>query len=142
MKNVIRLFAVVIGVIVIASCGGQSGKEKIAKTETIEVSIDSLLVDASALDGKTVKFEAKVDHACMHGGKRLTVFGSVEGKTLKVEGSETTPTFETSLMGKKVEVIGIVRKVPGTKVADCETEEGNAVPEFAYTVECISVKEL
>ncbi len=127
----------------LASCGQQpaTDKDKAEKVETIEVSIDSLLRDASALEGKIVKFSATVDHACTHGGKRLTVFGEVKGKTLKVEGSETTPKFPSSLMGKQVEVTGKVKKVPGSHVASCETEEGKEVPEVAYVVECIEYSE-
>jgi hypothetical protein len=61
---------------------------------------------------------------------------------MKVEGGEAVQKFESSLMGKQVEVIGKVKKVPGSVVADCETEEGNEVPTFAYVVECISYKQL
>lgn len=126
---------------VAASCGGSSEKTtKVddVKVDAIEVSVDSLLHDASALEGKTVRFTAKVDHTCMHGGKRLTVFGQVEGKTLKIDATDSSPVFESSLMGKKVDIIGIVRKVPGSDIADCDSDEGNEVPVFAHIVECIN----
>lgn len=125
---------------VAASCGGNS--EKTTKTsevkvDAIEVSVDSLINDASALEDKTVRFTAKVDHTCMHSGKRLTVFGQVEGKTLKVDATDSSPVFETSLKGKTVDIIGVVRKVPGTETADCDSDEGNETPVFAYIIECI-----
>jgi hypothetical protein len=139
MKKLFLLAAVIAGFTAITSCGdGTSAK----KGDAIEVSIDSLINDASALVGKTVRFEATVDHACMHGGKRLTVFGSEKGKTLKIDGTEDSPNFESSLMGKQVEVIGTVRKVAGEHVADCEEDEGNEVPEVAYVIECIDYKAL
>ena len=140
LRNIVMLLS---AAFVVASCANQQPKEVVEnKVDAIEVSVDSLLSDASALDGKTVKFTATVDHACMHGGKRLTVFGAVEGKTLKVEGNDKVQKFESDLMGKKVEVIGVVKKVPGSQVADCETDEGNEVPEFAFVVDCISYKPL
>lgn len=143
MKKLRNLLILAFAAFVIVACGNIQSKESVAKdSAVVEVSVDSLLNDASALEGKTVKFTAKVDHACMHGGKRLTVFGSVEGKTMKVEGGDAVQKFESSLMGKEVEVIGIVKKVPGSVVADCETDEGNEVPTFAYVVECISYKAL
>jgi hypothetical protein len=144
MKNLKNYFLFAFVAFVFAACGGNQQPKVSAESNlaAIEVSVDSLLSDASALDGKTVKFTATVDHACMHGGKRLTVFGKVEGKTMKVEGGEAVQKFESSLMGKQVEVIGKVKKVPGSVVADCETEEGNEVPTFAYVVECISYKQL
>lgn len=117
-------------------CGNEPGK-KLKSSDIVEVSIDSLIHDASALEGKTVKFEANVDHACMHGGKRLTVFGSEIGKTLKIDGTEKSPRFESSLINKKVEVTGVVKKVAGTHIADCEEEEGKVTPEVAYVIECI-----
>ncbi len=143
MKINFYLALLLSGLLLISSCGNQKEQKAVKdKVETIEVSVDSLLTDASALDGKIVKFTATVDHACMHGGKRLTVFGSIEGKTLKVDGTENSPKFVSSLMGKKVEITGTVKKVPGTHVADCEVDEGNEIPEIAYVVECIDYKEI
>jgi hypothetical protein len=143
MRKTIQIVLVAI-VFALWACGG-SQTEKSNNTlavEAIEVSVDSLLTDASQLDGKTVRFQATVDHACMHGGKRLTVFGTTKGKTLKVEATETSPRFASSLMGKSVIITGNVRKVPGSHVASCEVEEGNEVPEFAFVVDCIDFKEI
>ncbi|MDD2196966.1 MAG: hypothetical protein PHE03_04705 [Bacteroidales bacterium] len=137
----LRLFIAAFVLIGVAtSCGGNSEKTtKVdeAKMDAIEVSVDSLLNDASALEDKTVRFTAKVDHTCMHGGKRLTVFGKVEGKTLKIDATDSSPAFVSSLMGKKVDITGIVRKVPGSQVAECESDEGNEIPLFAHIIECI-----
>lgn len=141
MKKLTNLFIALAILLALASCGGQGAKES-AKTSAIEVSIDSLINDASALDGKIVRFQAKVDHACMHGGKRLTVYGSKEGKTLKIDGTENSPKFVSTLMGKTVEITGTVKKVAGSHVADCEAEEGNEVPEIAYVIECIDYTEI
>jgi len=137
-------FLFVATIFALVACSGNQN-EKSTKTITvdaIEISIDSLLNDASQLEGKTVRFQATVDHACTHGGKRLTVFGSTKGKTLKVEATNTSPRFSSSLMGKPVVITGNVRKVPGSHVASCEVEEGNEVPEFAFVVDCIDFKEI
>ncbi len=141
MKRLVNFTLAILAVITVASCGEQTAKEETKKVDAIEVSVDSLLNDASALEGKTVRFTATVDHACMHGGKRLTVFGTEKGKTLKVDGTESSPRFASSLMGKEVEVTGTVKKVPGSVVADCEVEEGNEIPEIAYVIECIDFTE-
>lgn len=142
MKRSIIVLGLLAGALSLISCSGETKKSSVEKVDAIEVSIDSLINDASALEGKTVRFQANVDHACMHGGKRLTVFGSIEGKTLKVDGTEKSPNFTSSLKGKQVEVVGVVRKVSGAHVADCEVSEGNEVPEIAYTIDCITYKEL
>jgi hypothetical protein len=142
MKRFFYFTAVLALVLAAASCGNQASKEVTQKIDAIEVSIDSLLNDASELDGQTVRFTASVDHACTHGGKRLTVFGTVEGKTLKIDAKEGSPKFASSLMGKTVEITGVVRRVAGTHVAGCDSAEGDEVPEVAYVVECISYSEL
>jgi acyl-coenzyme A thioesterase PaaI-like protein len=139
MKRIVLLLAMAAGFAAITSCGGGSSTQ--SEKATV-VSVDSLINDASALVGQTVRFEATVDHSCMHGGKRLTVFGNIEGKTLKIDGTENSPNFVSSLKGKKVEVVGVVRKVSGAHVADCEIDEGNEVPDIAYVVDCIDYKEL
>lgn len=139
MKKTTYLVIAIAVFFAIVSCAGNENQKK---TNAIEVSIDSLIADASAYEGKIVKFSANVDHACTHGGKRLTVFGSIIGKTLKIDGTEKSPAFPASLMGKKVEVFGTVRKVSGSHVEDCEIDEGNEVPEIAYVIDCIDYKEL
>ena len=141
MKTLTKLFVAIAVILLIASCGNKDNKQA-KKVDAVEVSVDSLLRDASALEGLTVRFKAKVDHACMHGGKRLTVYGSIDGKTMKIDGTEKSPKFVSSLMGKTVEVTGIVRKVAGSHVADCEAEEGNEIPEVAYIIECIDYSEI
>ena len=142
MKRVFSYFTILSVFLIIASCGGQTAKEEIKQIEAIDVSVDSLLRDASALDGETVRFTATVDHACMHGGKRITVFGTEKGRTLKVDGTDSSPRFESSLRGKSLEILGIVKKVPGSVVADCEKDEGHEVPEIAYIIECIDFSEI
>lgn len=140
MKKLRLLVAAFALIEVATSCGGNSEKTtKVddAKVDAIEVSVDSLLNDASALEDKTVRFTAKVDHTCMHGGKRLTVFGQVEGKTLKIDATDSSPAFVSSLMGKKVDITGVVRKVPGSDIADCDSDEESETPVFAHIVECI-----
>ena len=141
MKRLSLLFTALLAGLILASCGGQVKKEESKVIDAIEVSVDSLIIDASALEGKTVRFTASVDHACMHGGKRLTVYGDKDGSRLKVEATETSPKFVSALRGKQVEVVGVVRKVEGAYVADCEEEVGNETPEFAYVVDCIDFKE-
>ena len=145
MKKLRLLIAAFALIGVAASCGGNSEKtantsEK--KVDAIAVSVDSLINDASALEDEMVRFTARVDHTCVHSGKRLTVFGKVEGKTLKVDATDNSPVFKTSLKGKMVEIIGVVRKVPGTETADCDGDEGNETPVFAYIVECIDYSEV
>lgn len=145
MKEIRLLIAALALIGVATSCGGNS--EKTTKTsevkvDAIAVSVDSLINDASAFEDEMVRFTARVDHTCMHSGKRLTVFGEVEGKTLKVDATDNSPVFKTSLKGKMVEIIGVVRKVPGTETADCDSDEGNEVPVFAYIIECINFSEV
>lgn len=144
MKNKLFFALAIAATLLMASCGGEQKGQKPAdeKIDAIEVSIDSLLVDASALEGKIVKFSANVDHACKHGGNRLTVFGSEEGKVLKIDGSENLPAFQSSLDGKKVEIIGTVKKVTAAHTADCEDHEVDEAPEFTFAIECVDYKEI
>lgn len=146
MKTLRNLLLVFSAAFAIASCANQQPKEEVKnEIDAIEVSVDSLLNDASALEGKTVKFVATVDHTCRHSGKRMTVFGTLEGKTMKVEGGDMIEKFDPSINGKKVEVIGIVKKVATEHVDDCETEqavEGEEKPAFTYSIDCLSYKPL
>ena len=146
MKTLRTLVLLFSAALVVASCANQQPKEVAdEKIDAIEVSVDSLLNDASALEGKTVKFVATVDHTCRHSGKRMTVFGTIEGKTLKVEGNDVIKKFDPSINGKKVVVVGVVKKVPTQDVDDCESTEaveGEEKPAFSYSIDCLSYKSL
>ncbi|HRX69408.1 MAG TPA: hypothetical protein P5200_13630 [Tenuifilaceae bacterium] len=143
MKTLRNLLLVLSAAFAIASCANQQPKEEVKnEIDAIEVSVDSLLNDASALEGKTVKFVATVDHTCKHSGKRMTVFGTLEGKTMKVEGGEMVQKFDPALNGQKVEVIGVVTKVATEHAEGCENEEGEEKPAFVYSIDCLSYKAL
>lgn len=152
-----KLFAVALAVVALASSCGQ-GNKKVEKAENegleiIEVTIDTLLVNAAAFEDQTVQFTAKVDHTCKHSGKKLSVFGNIEGKTLKVLATETSPVFSPELSGKTVNVIGVVRKVIEEHSDSCEHDhdhdhshdhdhdhEGHH--HYSYHVDCIDFSEV
>lgn len=148
MKKV-RLFLAVVTIAAISTaCGGNNKKEKATadqNIDVIEVSIDDLLTDASQYEDQTVRFTATVDHTCKHGGKKLSVFGNVEGKTFKVIATDSSPVFETTLSGKTVCVMGVVRRVIETHDDDCDDghecdDEHETEATFSYVVECENYK--
>lgn len=139
MKKVFSLITVLALAAVVFSCGPRTEKQtQPQEKEVIEVTIDELLVNAEEYEGQTVQFDAQVDHTCKHGGKKLSVFGTIEGKTLKVLASETSPVFSPTLSGKTVNVLGVVQKVLEEHSGDCDHEdEDHEHQDFSYVVECI-----
>lgn len=140
MKKVFSLISVLALAAVVFSCAPKSEKQtQSQEKEVIEVSINELLANAEEYEGQTVQFDAQVDHTCKHGGKKLSVFGTIEGKILKVIATETSPVFSPTLSGKTVNVIGVVQKVLEEHSGDCDGDHDHEHEhlDFTYVVECI-----
>lgn len=143
MKNLLILF---VAIFTIYSCGGNASKqenvavEQLQELEIVDVSIDSLIANPSVYANQTVRFSAMVEHVCKHSGQKLTVIGSLPDGKIKVMGSEAVPTFETSLNGAKVEVVGLVKGMATENVETCEVD--STVQNITYAIECKTIKEL
>lgn len=143
MKKLLILFVVIFS---IYSCGGNTSKqenaavEQLQELEVVDVNIDSLIANPSVYANQTVRFSAMVDHVCMHSGQKLTVIGSLPEVTIKVMGSEAVPSFETSLNGAKVEVVGLVKAMATEHVETCEVD--STAQNITYAIECKTVKVL
>lgn len=143
MKKLLILFVVVFA---IYSCGGNATKNENAAVkqlqglEVVDVGIDSLIANPSVYANQTVRFSAMVEHVCKHSGQKLTVIGSLPDGKIKVMGSEAVPTFETSLNGAKVEVVGLVKGMATENVETCEVD--STVQNITYAIECKAIKVL
>jgi len=141
-----KLFLLLTIAIAIYSCGGNTDKsnmsavEQLSELEVVDVNIDSLIANPSAYVDQTIRFSAMVDHVCKHSGQKITVIGSVPESKIKVMGSEAVPTFETTLNGLKVEVVGTVKGLATENVETCEVDS-TAKP-LTYAVECKTIKAL
>jgi len=143
MKKLLILFVVVFA---IYSCGGNATKnenaavEQLQELEVVDVSIDSLIANPSVYASQTVRFSAMVEHVCKHSGQKLTVIGSLPDGKIKVMGSEAVPTFDASLNGTKVEVVGLVKGMATENVETCEVD--STVQDVTYAIECKTIKAL
>lgn len=143
MKNLLILFVMALA---IYSCGGNSTKQEaeavkqLQELEVVDVNIDSLMANPSAYANQTVRFSAMVDHVCKHSGQKLTVIGSLPETVIKVMGSEAVPSFDPSLNGAKIEVVGLVKGMATEHVETCEVD--STAQNITYAVECKTIKVL
>lgn len=143
MKKILLLLVIAFA---IYSCGGNSSKsetskaEQLTELEIIDVNIDSLIANPSAYAEQTVRFSAMVEHVCKHSGQKITVIGTLPDAKIKVMGTESVPSFEPTLNGTKVEVVGVVKGMATEHVETCETDS-TAKP-LTYAVECKTIKSL
>lgn len=136
----------IIVIFAIYSCGGNASKkenaalEQLQELEIADVNIDSLIVNPSVYANQTVRFSAVVDHVCKHSGQKITVIGSLPELKIKIMGSKAVPSFETSLNGTKVEVVGLVVGIATEHVETCEVD--STAKNITYAVECKTIKVL
>ncbi|MGE0076338.1 MAG: hypothetical protein AB7S48_00610 [Bacteroidales bacterium] len=141
-----KILFVIVAALAIYSCGGNASKQDspvAAQTENaiVDVNIDSLIANPSVYLDQTVRFSAMVDHVCKHTGQKITVVGTAPETRIKVMGSESVPTFEQTLNGAKVEVVGVVKGMATETVETCETDS-TAAKNITYAVECVTIKTL
>ncbi len=143
MKKILLLLAVAFA---LCSCGGNNQKNNsqaegaMGDAEIIDVCIDSLIANPALYNAKTIRFTALVDHVCKHGGQKFTAVGTIPQKTIKVMGSEAVPSFEETINGAKVEVVGLVKTMAIEQVETCESDS-TAQP-TTYAVICNTIKVL
>lgn len=142
-----RLFILLFVAVAIVSCNGNASKQDAGlsnqsqEASIVDVNVDSLIANPSQYVDQTVRFIAVVEHVCQHSGQKLTVMGTLPSAKIKVMGSQSVPSFEPTLNGTKIEVVGIVKGMATESVETCETDS-TAAKNITYAVECVTVKAL
>lgn len=104
----------------------------------VDVTLDSLILNARNYESKVVRVSGIVEHVCVHTGKRLTLMGNSPDMKLRVTASETVPEFDISIKGSKVLVTGIFKRVEKSNEI-CEAETAHHPGEL-YFIACQNIK--
>ncbi len=112
-----KLFFLLFAASMLAAC---NNSENSATTETstdkqvseapVAVTLAEFSDKASDLVGKQIVFTGIVDHTCKHGGKRMFLVDENSDASLKVESGENISSFDASLEGSEVKVVGVVNE--------------------------------
>ncbi|MDR1023327.1 MAG: hypothetical protein LBL94_08675 [Prevotellaceae bacterium] len=95
-----------------------------AVTATSSYDVDSLLVAADSLVGKTVSLRGYVTHTCKHSGKRCFLVGESKTASIRVEAKEGIGGFNRELVGSQIAVKGTLRerRLPQSEIAQQEAD--------------------
>ena len=143
MKKILLLSVIAFA---LYSCDGKSPKsdsaavEQLKELEIVDVNVDSLIINPANYVDQTVRFTAMVDHVCKHTGQKFTAVGTNPDSKIKVMGTEAVPTFDKTIDGAKVEVVGVVKGMATESVETCETD--STAKAVTYAVECKTIKVL
>ncbi len=117
LLNMKKLFLLLFAASILAACNNSQNNatsEASADEEVLAVPVAITLIEfedkADDLVGKQIVFTAIVDHTCKHGGKRMFLVDENSDAHLKVESGENISSFDASLEGSEVKVIGIVNE--------------------------------
>lgn len=120
-----RIFSLFILLVLAISCGQQTGKTAdLGELELSEVTVQSLLADASPFVEKPVSIQGRVVHVCRHGGQRLFIVGEDGEDRFRITVGENISEFDVELEGSMIEVNGIVKEliIDETYLAEWEAE--------------------
>jgi len=114
MRNLILLL---FAASMFAACNNtqnNAANEAVAEEQVSEAPVAITLAEfedkAGDLVGKQIVFTGIVDHTCKHGGKRMFLVDENSDASLKVESGENISSFDASLEGSEVKVVGIVNE--------------------------------
>ena len=109
-KKILTLLA---SVTIIVACNNSqnSTNKKIATDETLAVTVADVLTKADEYVGQEIKIQGTVSHTCRNGGKKMFIFNDNEDSRVKIEASESVPSFDVSLEGSDVLVIGMLNEL-------------------------------
>ncbi len=129
MKSIMttRILSISILLVLAVSCGQQSNKTTdLSELEVSDVTVETLLADASPFVEKPVSVQGTVVHVCRHGGQRLFVVGEDGEDRFRITVGENISQFDVELEGSKIEVNGIVKEliIDETYLAEWEAEVG------------------
>ena len=120
-----RIFSLIILLVLAVSCGQQTNKTTdLSDLEVSEVSVETLLADASPFVEQPVSLKGTVVHVCRHGGQRLFIVGEDGENRFRITVGENISEFDIELEGSMIEVNGIVREliIDETYLAEWEAE--------------------
>jgi len=107
-----RILSLSILLALAVSCGQQSNKTTdLGELQVSEVTVESLLADASPFVEQPVSVKGTVVHVCRHGGQRLFVVGEDGEDRFRITVGENISEFDVELEGSKIEVNGIVKEL-------------------------------
>jgi hypothetical protein len=120
-----RIFSLSILLVLAISCGQQTSKTTdLGELELSEVTVQSLLADASPFVEKPVSIQGRVVHVCRQGGQRLFIVGEDGEDRFRITVGENISEFDVELEGSMIEVNGIVKEliIDETYLAEWEAE--------------------
>ncbi len=120
-----RIFSLSIVLVLVISCGQQTGKTKdTGKSDISDVTVEALLADARPFVEKPVSVKGRVVHVCRHGGQRLFIVGEDGEDRFRITVGENISEFDIGLEGSMIEVNGIVKEliIDETYLAEWEAE--------------------
>ena len=108
-KNVLILFAFV--GLLIACNNSQKKVEKDGSEEPVTLTVNDFLTKAGDYVGQEIVIKGTVSHTCRNGGKRMFIFDDSEDNRVKIEASESVPSFDVSLEGSDIQVSGMIQEL-------------------------------
>jgi hypothetical protein len=109
-KKILTLLG--LAIILVACNNSRKNTNKQAVTnEPVNITVADFLTKADEYVGQEVKIKGTVSHTCRNGGKKMFIFDENEDSRVKIEASESVPSFDVSLEGSDVLVIGMLNEL-------------------------------
>ncbi|MEE4311767.1 MAG: hypothetical protein V2J62_07830 [candidate division KSB1 bacterium] len=100
-----KMSVIALLVLLIASCGSE-----VEKQETTQLTVSDITAKTADYVGQEVSITGTVEHVCRHGGKRMFMIGEDPKDRFKITPGPEVGTFDISLEGSDVRVVGVVQE--------------------------------
>jgi len=111
-----QLVSILVILVAIAACNTSGQKQdsnrskEVAATANAYASVEDLLHKADQLIDKEVKLTAVVSHTCKHSGKRCFLVDANGEESVRVEAGGNINGFNRELIGKAIQVSGVLKE--------------------------------
>lgn len=89
---------------------GCSSGEAVAKTANAFANVETLLHEVDQLIDQEVKLTGVVSHTCKHSGKRCFLVNADGEESIRVEAGGNINGFNRELIGKTIQVSGVLKE--------------------------------
>ncbi|MCC8114658.1 MAG: hypothetical protein LIP03_11860 [Bacteroidales bacterium] len=101
MRKTISFMAAIAMICLMAACGKKADTQQ----EAVVYSVEQVLEAGDSLSGQEVTVEGVCSHLCKHGGKKMFLKDTEDGRLLRVEAGELG-SFPQETVGQTVKVTG------------------------------------
>ncbi len=103
-------FLIIPCLFLLASCNNGTKTAEVKKADTVTLAVKSFIDSAAKYVERPIRISGTVLHTCKEGGKRMFLVDGPDSIRVEVTTGNNIPKFDESLIGSRVNVLGLLKE--------------------------------